>query len=237
MTVGYVINRNHRTDRLFKFYQQSDSKLFSRIAAVDKDVLSLAVGKHLDFLFNPYYVEQVYSRKITLGEVACTLSHIQCWKTILLNAEIAENEFVLIAEDDVVLCDNFVDKWQQLKFKLQPQLDVDIIILQRLLFRVYDKFHCTKDENLALDIYSSEQPRAFDDCGSSLYAIRKSKAREICSHLLLYKPHWLADNFGQLCAVQNIRLVYPCLGVVVGGLKAESDLEIDRQQSRDQGIK
>ena len=56
-----------------------------------------------EFFFDVATFTQMIPRGPTMGEIACTLSHIKCWQLIALDESIDEDEFCLIAEDDITL--------------------------------------------------------------------------------------------------------------------------------------
>ena len=81
MIKSYVINLERHKDRLEKFYKQNQTSSFERVNAIDKNVLT-ALG-YEKFYFNISALENKIHRKITIGEIACTLSHIVIFLCIL----------------------------------------------------------------------------------------------------------------------------------------------------------
>ena len=98
---GYVINLDRQPERLTHFYQQPGSEIFQKVSAVDRKVLDIIGNK--EFFFDVTTFTQMIPRGPTMGEIACTLSHIKCWQLIALDESIDDDEFCLIAEDDVTL--------------------------------------------------------------------------------------------------------------------------------------
>ena len=61
----------------------------------------------LSFFFNTEKATKCLHRKITNEEISRTLSHIKCWKTIVEDSDIQDDEFVLISESNVELAENY----------------------------------------------------------------------------------------------------------------------------------
>ena len=222
-TKGYVINLNRSPDRLKRFFSQTSANLFTRMPAIDKQLLELF---DLEIFFNTSLCESLIERKVTSGEIACTLSHIACWKEIANDDTLLDRDFAIIAEDDVLLKNDLQSSLQQVIDVFENgyflnQENVDLIILQSLAF---DWFNL--DENFCPMYYE------YNDSGSSLYLIRKSLAIELTEKLKKEKPYWLADRFTDFCDKERVRGVKPHLGYIVGGFDAPSDLESDRQRAR-----
>ena len=220
---GYVINLNRSPERLRKFFSQASANLFTRMPAVDKKLLELF---DLEIFFNIAQCESLLGQKITSGEIACTLSHIACWKAIANDDDLLERDFAIIAEDDVLLKDDLQSSLQDVIDTFENgyflnQENVDLIILQSLAF---DWFNL--DENFCPMYYG------YNNQGSSLYLIRKSLAIELTENLKKEKPYWLADWFEVFCDKERVRGVKPHLGYIIGGHNAPSDLEVDRQRAR-----
>ena len=110
MLSAYVINLDRSPERLEKFNQHPDSIYFTRFLAVDK--AWFAHIPHVDsLLFDNTYIAQKYNRNnITLGEICCTLSHIGCWKKIAEDYSLEDQQYAVVAEDDVVLTPNFAQQ-------------------------------------------------------------------------------------------------------------------------------
>ena len=143
---GYVINLNRSPDRLKSFFSQTSANLFTRMPAVDKKLLELF---DLEIFFNTSLCENLMGREVTSGEIACTLSHIACWKAIANDDTLLDRDFAIIAEDDVLLkndlqssLQNVIDTFENGYFLNQE--NVDLIILQSLAFDWFTDF-CDKE--------------------------------------------------------------------------------------------
>lgn len=225
---GYVINLDRQPERLHQFFQQPASQLFERVPAVDKKILELINDDTL--FFDTQYLSSIIARKVTSGEIACTLSHIRCWKKIALDPQIQDDDFALIAEDDIIFSatDNFKQIVQNI-IQIAKDIPFNLIILQALpLFNPL----------LARDIYQGSgeikliplTPSEINDQGSSLYLIRKKRVKFILEALNSRKPYWLADQYIAFCDAKEILRCSPLLGYIPEN--APSDLEVEREIAR-----
>lgn len=221
MFKGYVINLNRHPERLHRFNQHPDAHYFERFPAIDKKQLDI-VGSPTLF-FDTHKSTQNLRREITLGEIACTLSHVSVWQKIALDESITPDDFVVVAEDDVILDKEFLKHVRHLQFVLKTTA-IELLILQRLLMSKAP-MDCRNCEFEILDDV------AFDHVGSALYMIKKSRAQNLTHWLSEYKPFWLADQFSVFCPDKHqLGLLYPMIGFVADD--AESDLEDERVIAR-----
>ncbi|MGX2955861.1 glycosyltransferase family 25 protein [Ursidibacter arcticus] len=226
MLKSYVINLDRQPERLHSFYQNSSAKSFLRLPAVDKKVLELIKP---NFLFNLTKIENKINRPITLGEIACTLSHIKTWEYIAKDENIDDNSLVLIAEDDIRLIENFDAYLKNILPSLQKK-DIDIVILHKL--GLYSSHSVYNGEELTA--YFPQDDYECDNDGSSLYLIRKSKAKQLILSLESNKPYWLADHFSSFCDLNRILILSSSFGYI--STDHISDLEQDRNIARNLSI-
>lgn len=221
---GYVINLDRHPERLSKFNQHPDARYFQRLPAVDKKVLEL-LGER-DYFFNTVFIDDHIDRPISFGEIGCTLSHIKAWKLIAENQLLGDNDFAIIAEDDVILVDNFSYHLKAL-LHLFTKMDLDLIKLQRLgVNNLY--------AGGAFQGFYPKKITECDDGGSALYLIRKSKTKALIKRLESEKPCWLADEFSLFCGFDKMFLASTVLGYIPDD--AVSDLEEDRIISKQHNI-
>lgn len=224
MLQGYVINLDRHPQRLEKFNQHPDAKYFQRVRAVDK--LDLEKVGDLSFLFDIEQSRKFIYRTLTSGEIACTLSHIRCWKAVAENPELMDHDFAIIAEDDLILVSQFSQILQQLQQPLTQMKEVDWVILQKL--GLYQSLTIYQGSDLTF--HHPTHSQHCDSDGSSLYLIRKSKAKQLLEKLHSQKPFWLADQFSYFCDLNKILIANQLLGYV--NEQFESDLEMERELSR-----
>lgn len=222
---SYVINLDRHSERLTKFRQNKCAQEFERIKAIDKNDLA-KVGLP-ELFFNVEIIENKIKRKITLGEIACTLSHISCWHKIATNDELSDKDYAVIAEDDIVLSDNFDVVIHNLLFKINEEnIELELIILHKLeLYGFSRKIEKGNEYQLINNISFQD----VDNDGSALYLIRKDKAIELVNLLKTTKPFWLADHFSTFCP-NKIAILFPYLGYIDD--PKSSDLEEDRAIAR-----
>lgn len=228
---GYVINLDRQPERLTHFYKQSGSEIFERIPAVDRKVLELIGEK--EFFFDTHTFSQLISRAVAMGEIACTLSHIRCWGKIATDEAIQDNEFVLIAEDDIILLpgdlnpsSSFLKAVEDIARALKDT-PTELVKLQDLECQREDLF--TGSNHISLRKIQGSV--VCNSTGSSLYLIRKRQAKNIMNKLKTTKPYWLADDFSYFCEKDKILMSSPVLGYISGHFP--SDLEVERQKERE----
>ena len=222
---GYVINLDRHPERLSLFYQQAELSYFQRVPALDKQLLALFQTDSL--FFNSQMLEQKINRKVTLGEIGCTLSHIKTWQIISENRQLSDNDFAVVAEDDICLVDNFSSYLQAILPSLK-ETEADIVILQKLGLYSREKIEIFEGGELSYFIPNISQQ--VDDDGSSLYLIRKSKAVELTQRLAEQKPNWLADHFSAIADLDKIFVLSKMLGYIPEN--SPSDLEDERNIAR-----
>ena len=225
MVKSYVINLERHKDRLEKFYKQNQTHFFERVNAIDKNVLT-ALG-YEKFYFNTSALENKIHRKITIGEIACTLSHILCWNKIASDDELLEKEYALIAEDDIILSENFCAIIKNLIDKINDLgIDYKLIILHKL--DLYHFSHKIKEDG-QYHLIKASTSEDIDNDGSALYLLRKDKAIELVEFLNEKKPFWLADHFSTFCP-DKVGILFPFIGYINETIP--SDLEIERTIAR-----
>ena len=229
---GYVINLDRQPERLTHFYQQPGSEIFQKVSAVDRKVLDIIGNK--EFFFDVATFTRMIPRGPTMGEIACTLSHIKCWQLIALDESIDDDEFCLIAEDDVTLLP--IEKNTPSTFlsvvsditKVLEDTPVELVKLQMLSYRESNLFTGSGNISLSKSI-ATGLDASYNNTGSALYLIRKSLTQAIMQKLKTKKPYWLADCFTKFCNPENIMMSLPLLGYVKGDFSSDLEEEIAQQ--------
>ena len=230
---GYVINLDRQPERLTHFYQQPGSEIFQKVSAVDRKVLDIIGNK--EFFFDVATFTRMIPRGPTMGEIACTLSHIKCWQLIALEESIDDDEFCLIAEDDVTLLP--IEKNTPSTFlsvvsditKVLEDTPVELVKLQMLSYRESNLFTGSGNISLSKSI-ATGLDASYNNTGSALYLIRKSLTQAIMQKLKTKKPYWLADCFTKFCNPENMMMSLLLLGYVQDNFP--SDLEEEREMQR-----
>ena len=233
MMRGYVINLDRQPERLTHFYQQPGSEIFQKVSAVDRKVLDIIGNK--EFFFDVATFTRMIPRGPTMGEIACTLSHIKCWQLIALDESIDDDEFCLIAEDNVTLLpiekntpSTFLSVVSDITKVLEDTL-VELVKLQMLSYRESNLFTGSGNISLSKSI-ATGLDASYNNTGSALYLIRKSLTQAIMQKLKTKKPYWLADCFTKFCNPENMMMSLPLLGYVQDNFP--SDLEEEREMQR-----
>jgi GR25 family glycosyltransferase involved in LPS biosynthesis len=82
--------------------------------------------EHFNFKVIPDWVEPFTSKIMTKGEIGCALSHYRIWEKIVEE----KLDYTLILEDDIILCENFVEKVREVFISIKD-LNVDLLYLGR----------------------------------------------------------------------------------------------------------
>ena len=200
----YVIYASEKIERLSHFLQCASDSHVVPISAVTKEQVSLLGNSSA--LFNLKKAEELLDRTPNNKEIAHTLSHIQCWKTIAENKQLQDNDFALIAESEIQPVENFI---QHTIHYANKYSSYGIIKLQRDgETPACERLYQASDEPNAL-IYGDTNQYNY---GCSLYLIRKDVAKKLTVLLSETKPYWLADQFTAFHEPQNIAQARYLLG-------------------------
>ena len=200
----YVIYASEKIEGLSHFLQCASDSHVVPIPAVTKEQVSLLGNSSA--LFNLKKAEELLDRTPNNKEIAHTLSHIQCWKTIAENEQLQDDDFALIAESEIHPVENFIQHAIHYANKyssygiIKLQHDGDARSGERL-FQI-------DDEPYAL-IYGDINQYNY---GCSLYLIRKNVAKKLTALLSETKPYWLADQFTVFHEPKNIAQACYLLG-------------------------
>lgn len=102
---SYVIYYDNQPQQLADFLAQDSQTVFTPITAVHEHNLDGLPS--LDLVFDITKYQGNTYRLPTTHDIAQTLSHIKCYQAVSLNKNIADDEFVLIAEADITLAPNY----------------------------------------------------------------------------------------------------------------------------------
>lgn len=200
----YVIYASEKIETLSHFLQCASDSHVVPISAVTKEQVSLLGNSSA--LFNLKKAEELLDRTPNNKEIAHTLSHIQCWKTIAENELLQDDDFALIAESEIQPVENFIQHAINYANKYSSY---GIIKLQRDgKTPACERLYQASDEPDAL-IYGDTNQYNY---GSSLYLIRKDVAKKLTALLSETKPYWLADQFTAFYEPQNIAQARYLLG-------------------------
>jgi len=188
-----MVNLDRRSDRMEKFYKKYGDIYpnIIRFPAID--------GKTYDFkndlnLFDlkdyPLKQKNPYNNHgWKAGVLGCALSHFNIWNKFRQIHQQKENDFILILEDDITLCENF-------NIKLNNLIDVlDKDEKWGLCFLGFTDFKNFNDVKISDKLIRfSNEPR--DRGGGTFgYIIRKKAAKKLVENALKYKIQQAIDWF------------------------------------------
>lgn len=203
-----VLNLEHRTDRWQNFVDQADKiglKNYNRFDATNGKKLVINkeqskifhikegfVGKRWPNLTHNYYA----------GTLGCSLSHIRMWKEACMGCK-----DYIVFEDDVILDDQFVTKWNNIYSTIKHDLRWDI-----LFFGIYDDEHgdCLYGDKFVHPGVMKFSPiMRLHGGGTFGYVIRPKGAKkfiELVDKLGIQQPidHFMIDHFDSLCVYKTV---------------------------------
>lgn len=213
MFKGYVINLTRSKERLYRFNQHPDAKFFTRLEAIDKNDFE-HISNVENLLFDQTFVQSHYHRaSVSLGEICCTLSHIKAWKMIAEDQSLNDDDFAVVAEDDIILAPRFAYSVRQLIDNMRKS-ESNIVLLHKIGGRIpfWKSAISTGYEEIKPVVFLNHNE--YDNDGASLYLIRRSFAKKMTEKCQGIKPFWLADIFTAFCESNHITVANPLLGSI-----------------------
>lgn len=194
----FLISLAKDTQRRELFFSQPDSigfEAFSAINTMDQDWEALATQ------FDLKAFEQHYGRQVTKGEIGCTLSHLAVYQQIAEDANLAEDAYVLICEDDAYFNKNFAKSTAL----LAQQCDSAIVLVGQSKILYFNDIELEINypttfgifrHSLAGTKFKYAFPYKSYFAGTVGYLIKKSAAKIFLQQVAQFgKPFWLADDF------------------------------------------
>lgn len=136
-TKMYLINMQDNVQRREFFYSQPNTKNFIHFPAVAGKALS---PQEVEARFDVERFARDNGRKPTPGEIGCTLSHVEIYKQIIADDSIADNQLVLISEDDAILHQNWYQLVNKLIAQAQRDANLDFLIMSQVYINTHDRF-------------------------------------------------------------------------------------------------
>lgn len=210
MLHSYVIYHEDQSRLLTDFLAQDSQTVFTPIIAVDEHILANLPS--LDWVFDTAKFNVNTYRLPTVQDIVQTLSHIKCYQAVSSDKNIADDEFVLIAEANIMLVPNYrqalITHIDNFLFSSQYEL----VVLHRNNDSYWQDKLYTDDIEISSIVYNG--PAAYNKKGAGLYLIRKRQIQKILVHLQSTKPYWSADDFSELCDYTLIAQTNVMLGKV-----------------------
>lgn len=196
----FLISLEKDAHRRELFFSQPDTADFEVFTAINTMNLS---DEELKDKFDGEIFKKSYHRAVTKGEIGCTLSHLAVYEKIVEDENIAETDYVLVCEDDVLFAENFQ---QNLTALLQENLTADIILVgQSKILSFNDKELCINypttfkfaQKKIGGTAYRYAYPYKNYFAGTVAYLIKKSACRRFFLEWeeANGKAYWLADDF------------------------------------------
>lgn len=190
----YVLFNKKDQKKLEQFYKSIDENDFIEIESISQTLIDLYSDNSL--LFNCSKFIDIFNREPKAKEIAQTLSHIKCWKTISENKSINEHDMVLVAEADIMLVPNAIELANEYANKYSAY---NVIKLQRNFPTHNQESLFNKGDTIDALVYGDKEN--YNNSGSSLYLIRKSIARKLFEYTIKEKPYWKADYFADFISL------------------------------------
>lgn len=123
-----------------------------------------------------YYNETPQFRKLKLGDIACTLNHVEAWK------KIAEHGDALILEDDAIFCKNFEQNFNQ---TISYSVNFDVLFIGGGFYHE----HVAKTKSRYNNFYCKSHPSTNTICS---YVLTKKSAELLLNN---FSEHTLPTDF------------------------------------------
>ena len=222
-----MVNLDRRSDRMEKFYKTYGDVYpnIIRFSAVDGKTFDFKNQMNLFDLKNyPNKQKNPYGNHgWKSGVLGCALSHFNIWNKYRQIPSYKENDFILILEDDIELCDDFNIKLNNLIDDLDKDEKWGICFLG---FTDYKDFNDVKFSDKLIK-FSSEM--RLNGGGTFGYLIRKKAAEKLVQLALKYKIQqpidwFMIEQFDEIiCYKCEPELVFSAMANNIDG--ADSDVQ------------
>jgi GR25 family glycosyltransferase involved in LPS biosynthesis len=170
----YFINLEKRQDRLQKFKQQYN------MIIPNINIFKAIDGSEFDFkpvlpLFNlqgfPNGIKNPYhSHQWKAGVLGCSLSHYLIWEKLAKNQQMKQEDYILVLEDDIELCDDFILKINNLLDTLHVDNEWDVTFLG------FTDYKNTNDKKINEQLIQFSGDKRIHGGGTFAYIIRRRGA-------------------------------------------------------------
>ena len=188
----YIINLKHRTDRWEKCLEQLNKyniTNFERFDAICPDINNIDKSQYKNF--------NDKSKKYLTGAMGCKLSHYN----VIQNAKKQNYNQVLILEDDFLLCQNFIEKYNEL-IKVLENENIDLNMFY-LGFSIYFK-------NTYIDTKITNVKKMNNATTTHAYILHNSLYDNVLNEII-NSDEEIDVCYTRLQKKHNIYGIYPCL--------------------------
>ena len=195
-----VINLAHRTDRMESFAKNHPFLQYSRVNAV--------YGKTLDLDAEIYKVfkNNIFGWKKNV--MGCALSHYREWQKIA-NGDFGDR--VLVLEDDAVLDEKFVEKWNKIANLMPSNSDLvflgGVLPVNKPFLTLVTRAVNESFANFATNTYFGQEKPLFHFCAYS-YIITKNGAKKLCETITVSGLNSPIDNFMMFYDQKNFKTYF-----------------------------
>lgn len=187
---------SHRRELFFAQPNTADFTVFSAFNTMNEDEQSLSTR------FNLSDFTEKYGRKVTKGEVGCTLSHLGVYQQICDDEQIHDDEYSLICEDDALFNQDFQANLEKI---LATQPSADILLVGQSKIATFDDIELEINypttfaflqKKVTACLFAVVYPYKNYFAGTVAYLIKKSVAKAFLAQVKKHGlPYWLADDF------------------------------------------
>jgi GR25 family glycosyltransferase involved in LPS biosynthesis len=222
-----MINLDRREDRMKKFYKTYGDIYPNviRFPAVDGKTHDFKNDMNL-FDLKDYPLKQKNcwgNHGWKAGTLGCALSHFNVWNKFRQIPQQKDDDFILILEDDIRLCDDFNIKLNDLIDDLDKDPKWQICFLG---FTDFQNYNDVKISDKLIKLSDETRNRGG---GAFAYLIRKSGARKLVENSLKYKiqqavDFWIIEQFDDVISYKcEPELVFSSVANNIDG--ADSDVQ------------
>lgn len=207
------------------FFSQPQAANFEVFYAIDAQKPEDRL--RIESVFNQKVAREYYGRELTLGEMACTLSHLEIMRRFTIQSD---DNYVVICEDDALFSKDF----DLLLPQILDQSCYDIVVFGESKVSSFERTYTEKIKTPLQFFpkkYGKYRVGMFDGqiWGTVGYAV----SRRFAEILLQQKDiFWLADDYLYFSKL-SAKVAYVCPRLVIENLKIVSNLELERKKKQE----
>ena len=188
----YIVNLERRKDR-----KEAMKVLMEKEGIRDYEFYKAIDGRDLTMTDELNKLFAANNFNFRRGVIGCALSHIQLWKKLVQDAH---NEYYVILEDDITVCDDFktqLDSHKTSVFTNIPQYDVLFLGHHVIAKKSNERFVCSSNKRQPMD-------RSACIGGTFGYIVPKHGAKKMLDYIETNGIRYAIDGFMRLTPELNI---------------------------------
>ena len=170
-----VVNLERRRDRLDKFINMNGEKL----SKLQFNVFKAVDGQTLNPLPKTLKLFETGDYNYRKGIVGCGSSHLKIWHELSISNDV---DIEIVFEDDVTLCDNFLEKTVD-SLKQLPSNDWDVLFLGHSLYSRFISEGDRENKQPIVSLWTREQSVEKSMGGLFGYIISKRGAKKMIDYI------------------------------------------------------